>query len=517
MKRMFVIYGEQNSGKTHAMWLLLSYLLQHEANIINLFHANAPLSYREIVTTKEQLTDFRAIVSWRNKTIMLLSAGDYLDGDKDWSFRKHMKEAEIAPVDYIVCCARQAGTDVYNELKERYEGNILPKNNWYHLGHNDNESEWMIDCDKTALEVLRDLHEEIAPNEENHFVSNILKHQRVLFPVGQGGFAFERIDDCNVIFDCGSLSSPTRLGMYIDLLRGEYGIHKIDYLFISHFDQDHVNGIKMLLNAGIQICASVVSNIRNDMRYVYDVITRGAYFEIMRLLGDGEIIPIAADGNQWGRSFKHKDIWEWIAKSMLHDEDFEPLKQMLLASGLDETKLTNPEYLAQHTDEINDAYKEAFKSRGPNATGLIMLSQRVKDTALVHAEITQGCRDWYCPSWCCRHIERDRFAYRTGCLFVGDARIKTQKEINEINSFLNAYKSEEHLLLMQLPHHGSQYNICYDLHKKIISDLYFVCDSTSERIEKSQQLYDDLTHNDQLLMVRDICPDLIFGRSYVIP
>ena len=71
---------------------------------------------------------------------------------------------------------------------------------------------------------------------------------RTIYPVGHGGFFTEEIcegNECyNVVYDCG-----TRNG--IMLLERE--INKafnrklsVDLLFISHFDRDHVSGLKEL-------------------------------------------------------------------------------------------------------------------------------------------------------------------------------------------------------------------------------------------------------------------------------
>ena len=71
---------------------------------------------------------------------------------------------------------------------------------------------------------------------------------RLLFPVGHGGFAAEAIDNNYLsVIDCGSDVCPTRVSMYIDALKN-HGFNSVNRLFITHFDNDHVNCIKELIN-----------------------------------------------------------------------------------------------------------------------------------------------------------------------------------------------------------------------------------------------------------------------------
>lgn len=74
--------------------------------------------------------------------------------------------------------------------------------------------------------------------------------ERTIYPVGHGSFFGERFldDDGNIIFqvvyDCGSTTlyqSPSPLDCSIDKFASVNG--DIDYLFISQFDDSHINGI----------------------------------------------------------------------------------------------------------------------------------------------------------------------------------------------------------------------------------------------------------------------------------
>lgn len=336
------------------------------------------------------------------------------------------------------------------------------------------------------------------------------RHYRVIFPIGHGGMAFEQVENYSILYDCGSSSSPARIEMYIDMLKNQ-GIQHIDYLFISHFDQDHVNGLNALLNSKIYVRHAVISYIPQMYRGVFDFVTKGAYNVIRNLIRrlEGQIIEIGEERENGvrGRRFQIP-FWEWIAESMLRNDDFDKLHNEFTQRGIDVAQLSDVRYIERRKEDINNAFKKVFGPQGPNAKGLIVLSQKSQDVQLIHAKLQNAI--CCCPPY---RPQRDlsAFSQNTGCLYVGDTRIKTTIEVNGINDFLHQYLVGDQLLLMQLPHHGSMYNIKDDLHNQISADVYFIHDNTDKRIRRSHQLYSTLTATNKLYVVKDICSDLILG------
>lgn len=68
-----------------------------------------------------------------------------------------------------------------------------------------------------------------------------------LEPVGQGLFYTGKIDNFNMIYDCGELHGPNKI---VDLIKGyknKLGNSKIDMLIVSHLHWDHVCGFEELM------------------------------------------------------------------------------------------------------------------------------------------------------------------------------------------------------------------------------------------------------------------------------
>ena len=113
-----------------------------------------------------------------------------------------------------------------------------------------------------------------------------MKLERILHPVGQGGFSVEIIKDFCIVYDCGSISSYSMIESCIDHFSRK--VKQVDVLFISHFDKDHVNGIRYLINS-VPVKKAVTSYIPKELRVVFDLATNGAYTAILGILRERQV------------------------------------------------------------------------------------------------------------------------------------------------------------------------------------------------------------------------------------
>lgn len=329
-------------------------------------------------------------------------------------------------------------------------------------------------------------------------------HHRVIFPVGHGGFAFENIGNTNVIFDCGSDTTLSRVEMYIDCLI-MHGVSHIDYLFISHFDKDHVNALKYLINS-FQVKQVFIPFVPKEYRIIYNRATLGAYREINNVLQEARGIEV----NEVQDTIQvYNPLWEWNITNMLTIADLANLSEKIVLEGLDMNRFDEADYVTLYKDKINRAMKKAFGALGPNSKGLVVLSQKIVTATVDNIDL-----------W------KDRFSYRlvrgvignfdaTDCLYVGDANLSSAINVKEVQDFITKCKAQQPMLLMQIPHHGSRRNMRDTFNMDFPSKYYFVNDINRARIRKKKIVYQALKRKKQLLVVRESCRDLIFGRIEV--
>ena len=74
--------------------------------------------------------------------------------------------------------------------------------------------------------------------------------RRIFVPVGQGAFYIERFPyGVNVVYDCGSVSGRSSSFSLQGRVKQAFpsGDERIDIVFLSHLDTDHINGLEELL------------------------------------------------------------------------------------------------------------------------------------------------------------------------------------------------------------------------------------------------------------------------------
>ena len=243
----------------------------------------------------------------------------------------------------------------------------------------------------------------------------------------------EQIRDYTVVFDCGTTTSRNMLESCVDHLHGN--VEQVDFLFISHFDKDHVNGIRYLLNH-VRVKTAVTAFIPAELRFAYNQYTGGAYDEIMEQLRGKEVEVEEVQDQE--KQFGHRDAWEWIAKRMMRDAEFSAIMGRLHSYGIVLNQLRDAEYLESRKEVVNSAFKDAFGVKGPNAKGLVILSQPAKDV------ITSGSNVYY--GNCSSHRPENKVASygESSCLYVGDADLKNRHNSTELYSFLrkNRYEND---------------------------------------------------------------------------
>ena len=333
-------------------------------------------------------------------------------------------------------------------------------------------------------------------------------HKRFICPVGQGCFSIESIGSYTVVYDCGSITAYPMIESYIDRLSFE--TDKVDLLFISHFDKDHVNSIRYLLNR-VKVIRAITPIVPKDLRFVYGIYNK-AYTSIMSLLTENNVEVYDFDNNEDDMiKVAYQNIWEWVAKSMMRNVDFMSFRDFLVSiAHIDTNRLEDADYLENEKEKINNAFKVVFGIRGPNEKGLVVLSQRCKNVYTEDSWIYQG---GYCHSWFRKTLVNCNIS---SCLYVGDANLKKRANTLDVQKCLKKYGNDESLLLIQIPHHGSNRNCDHRFEKDFPASYYFVNDKDSQRIQRNKALYKSLTEKKQLQIVRGLERDIIMTKTYIV-
>lgn len=166
---LFVIYGYQNSGKTHTAWLVYNLLKAAGSKLYFESHpAQNELTYAEVLQhitdrynapdTTPHLSDFRALIEYKGKKVAIFSAGDCVK-DYNWavtSLVDNLDWAQKKGAHHIVCCSRyinRAGS-VQRYLQDNHKLSIY---NWYHKSQATVLADQLSDAQKVAAEVFVDI------------------------------------------------------------------------------------------------------------------------------------------------------------------------------------------------------------------------------------------------------------------------------------------------------------------------------------------------------------------------
>ncbi len=360
--------------------------------------------------------------------------------------------------------------------------------------------------------------------------------ERTFHPVGQGAFFSEcfKADNgrkFNVVYDCGTKSPKDGLKHAISYTfsNGE----QIDVIFISHLDQDHVNGVKELANNNnLTVRTLFVMPLFSMYSFVLAYIKFGSSFIQMfrtiskkgckllfvkpmeieddnegdiidisenRIDGEGQTIttirgiPISGISIKSGTKFKYLDIWEYLpfnpsgADENLFQKEIirKHLQLDLLLNALGKTKPTTGEI--KELEKVKKIYKKVTHRVGRdsnklNISSLVLLSHKPDHSIKI---VSQPSFPWpwfveFNLPYRCRNSEM------SACLYTGDTDFSNSSVYQRLMTVVMKYQRGEQLLFLQIPHHGSKNNYCTDLCR----DFSYVCAFTNFGVNYHQKIFD---------------------------
>lgn len=340
------------------------------------------------------------------------------------------------------------------------------------------------------------------------------------YPVGQGCFYAGSIkkdeEEFVIVYDCGSVSPRNFLQDSIDKFKKDY--KKIDLLMISHFDEDHVNGLSELL-IGIT-CDKIIipyyspitrltllADDNSSEEYISFLKNPVSYFLNPDKFKINEVIVIQ-NGNDNNNDFKAPEPKSPIESPNLEnlklsfdsskkEEDKDFKKKVQIQEGKDYVfpekakffslpfkisianefwefvfylkNFGNPHEITNFQNEIDELLA---KTRDTKLSSLFdkTFIPNIKDIYKKHIN-----KDLNYSSLCVFHgpivnnhfnLIRSRFDYpfynliyrrKSGTLLTGDSFLKSDEDFNPFYNYYSPYYIDK-TLLFQIPHHGSLKN-----------------------------------------------------------
>ena len=140
-------------------------------------------------------------------------------------------------------------------------------------------------------------------------------HERKFLPVGHGAFFIERLfvegkRGFTAVYDCGDSKAGELVKKFASL---EFGpdtapTEEIDILFISHFDKDHVNGLRYLQPYLTKRTRVFLPFYYPTLQSVYDMNKRVGIKEVISVLTAVSIKPVLVRHRKAGDPLSEIDV-----------------------------------------------------------------------------------------------------------------------------------------------------------------------------------------------------------------
>ena len=334
---------------------------------------------------------------------------------------------------------------------------------------------------------------------------------RTIHPVGHGGFFTEELcegNECyNVVYDCGTRNSTMLLEREIN--KAFNRMQSVDLLFISHFDRDHVSGLKELVRRNLLNSSTKVVMpfhypsyfvILNPFLYAYYEqcmlilrSTRATIVEVEELnpfedeYGRYHDRPYAGDVSfeqlrgriSSGSRISLSPKWIYIPFNLNDSKNFvdrfeDEVKRQL---GMDINEMS-PMDLEQNADIIRGIYqlmgKKNARSFNINSNSLIVVSMPAGNVDSCYTTIAQ----------------RKYAVDAATAVYTGDAYLK---DFTNGSLPFRYYSALKRVLgkyvhypvgLFQIPHHGSNNNYDFQLmNEAALCQFAFCCQDDRDKMQ----------------------------------
>lgn len=317
-----------------------------------------------------------------------------------------------------------------------------------------------------------------------------------LWSVGQGLFYTGKINnEFNFVYDCGGENPYIKEA--VDKYLKEYDIKKLDMLIISHFDDDHINGLPILLSKIEKISQIYIPYYGGISTYLLLVIYLYIYnFDLLKM--ESEIIfvdsnlEVRNDFSEENREnynldekikiggikltkmripiVKYKNIWKfkfyntYLKNEKVLDSIEKEIEDIIAKHSCrslsDLLSQINNSDIKNELKAVYDKFCNSSYTSKRNESSLCVFHLPISDIFLLKDVVIWCDSDKYCEfhKYCkyCKYEDNYHSNYVSGSMLVGDISLKARTRIDD---FLNYYKNEmKNIKFFLTPHHGATSN-----------------------------------------------------------
>lgn len=319
---------------------------------------------------------------------------------------------------------------------------------------------------------------------------------RTIHPVGQGGFISEKFvlsstEEKIIVYDCGSLSGKSLVEQ--EIRNSFHNGERINSVFISHLDNDHVNGLQYL----IEYCnvenvflpyltpkALLMALIKYKCQEESGQEGISLYFTTELIFYAREQSPVyfKNNGEEFNDNFPkihfvnhgnvsmqnvhicNINIWEYLTFNNENINKINDFFNYLSVEGIPKELLKNTDNFESLWGNISyrNILKKIYKKMegGINANSLGVISYPIVDAYKSSKHCVCFSKKCNIDS-CYSNINK----YNVGAVYVGDMDLS-----DEHSDFYKYRYKGRNVGLLQLPHHGSKNN-----YNSKCSDDFYIC------------------------------------------
>jgi len=284
---------------------------------------------------------------------------------------------------------------------------------------------------------------------------------RTFHTVGEGAFYTEEFDNgFNVVYDCGGQNKKI---MEDRIKQAFYQGEKIDILFISHFHNDHINGLEFLLDYcevkevilpllddDMKIQFIIENNLSRYNNKIVDQIILNpndvfknqelTFVEPFEYKLDIDTSSIKTIKSGELKNSGYSSAWIYKTYNMYNNTFAKKLKDKFDDERIKTENILDE--LANNRQNIIKIYKDIIPKKF-NANSLVVYSGLCDKLSI---EIINQV------TYCNKTIS----STKNGILYLGDFEVKEDSNMQTLKREFQEYWND--ILIIQIPHHGSYKN-----------------------------------------------------------